>query len=78
MTGKSWKKIWNENAKKIKPKNLNDLLKLNGHSSATSKLIENGKNIQIISLKNIILNKIILFWKLVAVVAFYIYFPKKG
>ena len=41
MTGKSWKKIWNENAKKIKPKNLNDLLKLNGHSSATSEIDQN-------------------------------------
>ena len=38
MTNKSWKKIWNKNAKQIKPKNLNDLLKLNGHSSATSEI----------------------------------------
>ena len=25
MTNKSWKKIWNKNAKQIKPKNLNEL-----------------------------------------------------
>ena len=41
MTNKSWKKIWNKNAKQIKPKNLNDLLKLNGHSSATSEINRN-------------------------------------
>ena len=41
MTIKSWKKIWNKNAKQIKPKNLNDLLKLNGHSSATSEINRN-------------------------------------
>jgi ubiquinone/menaquinone biosynthesis C-methylase UbiE len=41
MTNKSWKKIWNKNAKQIKPKNLDDLLKLNGHSSATSEINRN-------------------------------------
>jgi ubiquinone/menaquinone biosynthesis C-methylase UbiE len=38
MTNPTWKKIWNKNAKVIKPKNLNDLLRLNGHSSATSEI----------------------------------------
>ena len=38
MTNKRWKKIWDKNAKQIKPQNLNDLLKLNGHSSATSEI----------------------------------------
>lgn len=38
MKYKNWKQIWNKNAIKIKPKNLIDLLKLNGHSSATSEI----------------------------------------
>ena len=41
MKYKNWKQIWNKNAKTIKPKNLKDLIKLNGHSSATSEIKEN-------------------------------------
>ncbi len=40
MKYKNWKQIWNKNAKKITPKNLKDLIKLNGHSSATSEIKE--------------------------------------
>ena len=38
MTNKEWKNIWDKNAKQVKPKNLYDLLKLDGFSSPTSEI----------------------------------------
>ncbi len=44
MKNKKWKSIWNQNAKRKKSKNLQDLLSLNGHFSPTSNINVNDWN----------------------------------